>query len=251
MKRTIKSMMGYAMGATDGEIGQVQDFYFDDDTSTIRYLVVKTGSWLFGRKVLIPTEAVQSVNWDKREFAVNLTKEQILKSPDIDTDKPVSRQQEETLHTYYPWQGYWGSGIYAGGMWGVMPAAPIFAATIHEDSEEIATVEDDVHLRSADRVSGYKIHATDGEIGEVTDFIINDSTWKLEYLVVNTGGWVTGKEILLATKWVTGVNWGNSVVIVNISVKAIENCPAYDPSTPVNEKYENNLYDYYGRMSER
>ena len=239
------------MGATDGEIGQVEDFYFDDDTSTIRYLVVKTGSWLFGRKVLISTEAIQGVNWNNKAFAVKLNKDQILNSPDIDTEKPVSRQQEESLYSYYPWQGYWGSGFYAGGMWGVIPAAPVFAGTALEADEDVATVENDIHLRSTHHVNGYKIHATDGEIGEVDDFIIDDSTWKLEYLVVNTGGWLNSKKILLAAKWITGVNWANSVVIVDISVKAVEECPVYDPLTPVNEKYENNLYDYYGKMQHK
>ncbi len=116
MKRTIKNLMGFTMGATDGEIGKVKDFYFDDVTWTIRYLVVETGNWLSNRKVLISPEALLQVDWANETFPVNLTKEQIKKSPDVDTDQPVSRQHEMELYTHYPWTNYWGGGIWAGGM---------------------------------------------------------------------------------------------------------------------------------------
>jgi uncharacterized protein YrrD len=81
MKRNLKSLIGFTMGATDGEIGKVRDFYFDDHSWTIRYLVVETGGWLSGRKVLISPEAVLKENRDKHVFPVNLTMEQIKNSP--------------------------------------------------------------------------------------------------------------------------------------------------------------------------
>jgi hypothetical protein len=105
MKRSIKSLIGYTLHAADGEIGKVEEFYFDDQRWTIRYLIVRTGSWLLGRKVLISPQALGTTDWDNRAFPTTLTKEQIRNSPDIDTDEPVSRQQEERLYAHYPWQG--------------------------------------------------------------------------------------------------------------------------------------------------
>lgn len=114
MKRNIKSLIGFTIGATDGEIGKVTEFYFDDETWTIRYLIVETGSWLFGRKVLISPIALLTPDWENKIFPINLTKEQIKNSPDIDTERPVSRQQELDMYAHYPWGTYWGSGFYAG-----------------------------------------------------------------------------------------------------------------------------------------
>ena len=103
MKRAIKNLIGFTMGATDGEIGKVTDFYFDDLTWTIRYFVVDTGNWLLNRKVLISPEALLDVDWTNKIFPINLTKEQIKNSPALETDQPVSRQHEMELYAHYPW----------------------------------------------------------------------------------------------------------------------------------------------------
>ena len=86
-------------------------FFFDDKTWAIRYLVVDTGTWLPDRQVLISPIALGQPDWEGQFFPVKLTTEQVRNSPDIDTDKPVSRQQETRLHTYYDWPVYWSGGI--------------------------------------------------------------------------------------------------------------------------------------------
>ncbi len=112
MIRRVDNLIGFTIGGTDGDIGNVKDFYFDDKTWTIRYIIVETGSWLFGRKVLLSPQAVTTSDWEKELFKVNLTMEQIKNSPNIDTEKPVSRQHERELYGYYPWGGYyWGGGM--------------------------------------------------------------------------------------------------------------------------------------------
>jgi len=105
----------------------------------------------------------------------------------------------------------------------------------------------DPHLRSTDEMKGYAIHATDGEIGKVDDFIVDDRNWKISFLVVDTGTWLDRDKVLLSTKWITGVKWDNSVVIVSISTDAVQNSPAYDESLLNDDVYEKNLYDYYGK----
>lgn len=246
MKHRIDSLVGFTIGGTDGEIGKVKEFYFDDITWTIRYLIVETGSWLFGRKVLISPEAVLTPDWEGKVFPVNLTMEQITNSPLIDTEKPVSRQHEIELYNYYPWTGYWGGGIWAGGMGtsGMMtsPALPFEMAI----QENIASKEaENPHLRSTDNVTGYNIKATDGEIGDVEDFIIDDSTWKIDYLLVDTGNWFPGKKVLISPKIIKEVSWENSVFIVNASEEQVKNSPEYQPHQEVNESYEANLHNYY------
>ena len=250
MKRSIKSLLGYSLKEIDGEIGKVDEFYFDDTNWTIRYLVVKTGNWLSGRKVLISPEALLKPDWENEEFPVNLTKAQIESSPDIDTDKPVSRQHEAALSSYYTWDAYWGGQEHGAGIFGSMPSE-LYESEI-EQPENIAETEEsegnnDQHLQSTEAVTGYTIHATDGEIGKVVDYILDDTNWKIGYLVIDTGNWLNSKKRLLSTGWVTCVKWDNKVVVVNVSTEEVKNSPDYDSSQPVNEVDEKILYDYYGR----
>jgi uncharacterized protein YrrD len=252
MKHNVKRLIGYTLGATDGEIGKVKDFYFDDETWTIRYLIVETGSWLSGRKVLISPEAVLTPADNEEAFPVNLTKEQIKNSPDIDTEKPVSRQQEMKLYEYYPWTSYWGGGLWAGGIGttGMVMPRPVSIEQAVQKEDDTAGKETDVdpHLRSTDKVTGYSIKATDGEIGDVEDFIIDDSSWKIHFLVVDTGNWFPGKKVLISPKWIKEIKWETSTVIVNASVERVKNSPEYDAGQPISEGYEANLQNYYGRF---
>ncbi|MDQ6815123.1 MAG: PRC-barrel domain-containing protein [Bacteroidota bacterium] len=244
MKRSVKSLIGFTMGATDGEIGKVKEFYFDDKTWTIRYLIVETGSWLFGRKVLISPEALLTPDWEGESFPVNLTKEQIENSPNIDTEKPVSRQQEIELYAHYPWTGYWGGGIWAGGMGtaGMMisPAVPLETA-VHENVGE----ETDPHLRSTDKVTGYDIKATDGDIGDAEDFMVDDSTWKVAFMVVDTGNWFPGKKVVISPNLIKSIDWNTSEIVVNASVDQVKNSPEYDAGKYLSYDYETNLQNYY------
>jgi len=248
MKRSLKSLQGYTLKETDGEIGKVDEFYFDDVSWTIRYLVIKTGNWLSGKKVLISPKALLTPDWENETFPVNLTKSQIENSPDIDTDKPVSRQHEEELFTYYTWDPYWGDGAHGAGIFGAMPS------DLYENEEATAPVvpvensePHDPHLRSSDEVIGYGIHATDGEIGKVTDYILDDSDWRIDYLVVETGDWLSSKKLLLPAGWIKQVKWDNRIVIVNVTTEQVKNCPDFDASQPVNVADEKILFDYYGR----
>lgn len=247
MKRSAKCLVGFSMGATDGEFGKVDEFYFDDETWTIRYLIVKTGSWLFGRKVLISPAALKEPDWKNKAFPVNLTKEQIKHSPDIDTERTVSRQQEIELYSHYDWPYYGasGSGFYGGmGLSGMIESRVPFEESILARASKRESA--DPHLRSISEVTGYRIHAVDGEIGDVVDFIIDDKTWKVYFLVVDTGHWFPGKKVLIAPKWISKVKWADSSVYVDITVNAVKNSPEYDPTIPIPEKYENDFYRYYG-----
>jgi uncharacterized protein YrrD len=228
MQRNLNHLIGWNLDATDGEIGKVEDFYFDDQTWTIRYLIVKTGSWLSGRKVLISPASLPGHSWESGLFPVNLTKEQVRNSPDIDTDKPVSRQQEEELARYYPWTDYWGTGFYPGPVWGVIPSTPVIDPGTIREADRTRMSHEDLHLRSSQQVNGYHIHAIDGEIGHVDDFILEEETWQISYLLVNTHRWIGGKKVLVTVRHIKEVNWENSKVVVDINVDAIKNGVAVD-----------------------
>jgi uncharacterized protein YrrD len=230
MKRHINSLIGHNLNATDGEIGKVEDFYFDDKSWTIRYLVVNTGGWLSGRKVLISPHALLQQSWDSGIFPVNLSREQVRNSPDIDTDKPVSRQQEEELANHYFWQPYWGTGFYVGGVWGVIPSTPMIDPGTIREQETVTDPKADIHLRSCREVTGYHIHASDTDVGHVNDFIMDDQTWQISYLVVDTHNWVGGKKVVVAVQHIQEVQWENSKVLVDMNADTIINSSAIDKS---------------------
>lgn len=221
MERNIDSLIGYGMHATDGEIGEVVDFYFDDETWTIRYLILKTGNWLSGRKVLISTSGLSPTDIKPGLFPISITKKKIRQSPDIDTDKPVSRQQEAMLNQHHFWQNYWGSGSYGGEM-GIANALPVRIKEIDRDPAE------DIHLRSIAEVSGYAVHASDGEIGHVGDFIVDDQTWKLIDLVVDTHNWIGGKKVLVEVTHVHSISFLNRLVYVHIPIAAINDSKLFE-----------------------
>ena len=229
MERNINSLIGYDIEATNGIIGKLQEFYFDDETWTIRYLIVKTGSWLSGREVLISQVALKNRNWLNKTIPVNLTKKQVQNSPDIDTKKPVSRQQEVNLFGHYQWENYWSSGFYANGSMGVsMPFPSIDRKILIAPDEDHNNPDDDIHLRSTDRITGYHIHASDGEIGHVKDFVIDDQLLQLLFFVVDTHNWIGGKKVLIPVNEIKKVDWSTFEVFLNITVNEVQNSRLFE-----------------------
>jgi hypothetical protein len=264
-----KTLNGYTLHSLDGEIGKVQEFYFDDKHWAIRYLIANTGNWLTGRQVLISPHALAAVNKEEQSIAVELTKKQIEDSPSLDRDKPVSRQFERAYYGYYGYPMYWG-GPY---MWGTsyypynMGAAGQglgFAqgvgsyglgasATVKPNSEPLRESAQnagtwDAHLRSTRAVSGYHIEAADGPIGHIEDYIIDDETWAIRYLEVDTVNWWPGKKVLVAARWIDRVSWDESKVFINLSRAAIKQAPEYTEESLLTRDYETRLHGHYNRQ---
>lgn len=238
-----KILTGYSIQNIEDEtIGNVKDIYFDDLHWTLRYLVANTGKWLMGRQVLISPYALVAVNADHENIVVNLTKKQIEGSPSLDSDKPVSRQFEEHYYGYYGWPMYWG-GPYS---WG----SNSYIVHDRERWKEIAPGEKaswDLHLRSTHAVSGYSIQALDGDIGHIEDFIVDDETWAIRYLIINTGTWWQGKKVLVSTQWIQRVSWNESKVFVNLSRQTIKESPEYTDESLLTRDYEIGLHGHYNR----
>ncbi len=243
MLRSLLDIKHYKTQAIDGNIGTVRDILFDDCAWTVRYFVVDTGSWFPARKVLISPVAVGRANWDSQELRVMLTRDQIRDAPGIETDKPVSRQEEERLAEYYAWPSYWTmpNPIAA------PPEAQRNAAEQARKARARAQSEGDPHLRSVREVTGYKIEAKDGSIGHVEDFIGDDDNWMIRYMNVDTRDWLPGKNVLVSPASLEEVDWPHAKVHVDLKKEQIEAAPEYDPSKPISSEYEKRLYETYGR----
>jgi len=247
MLRNVADLEGFAIRATDGELGTVEELLFDDKTWAIRYFVVETGGWLGGRQVLISPISVAHTDWQAQRVDVALTKQQVEHSPNIDTHQPVSRQHEAEYYGYYGYPSYW-EGPY---LWGpaFLPAGLAMSATASREAlaERIAKELTDSRLRSTAAVAGYNIEAADGEIGHLDGFVVDDEAWAIRYIEVATRNWWPGKKVLVSPAWIDRVSWVDSKVYIGLSREAIRNAPEYTDSMPIAREYEDRLYSHYGR----
>lgn len=240
-----KTLKGYKLHSLDGDIGKVEEFYFDDQHWAIRYLVADTGNWLTGRLVLISPYALVAVNKEEQFITINLTKKQIEDSPSLDSDKPVSRQFEEKYYGYYGWPLYWEGPF----MWGSYPSYPYIVRDpeIWEKSSQDEK-KWDPNLRSTHDVMGHHIQATDGDIGHVEDFVIDDETWAIRYLIINTQNWWPGKKVLISPQWIESIDWFDSTVFINLTCEAIKQSPEYTEESLLTRDYETGLHQHYDRQ---
>jgi len=236
-----KTLNGYELRSLDGNIGSAKEFYFDDRYWTIRYLVANTGNWLTGRKVLISPYSVSGIDTTSEEISVQLTKTQIEDSPPIASDKPVSRQFEDTYYGYYGFPYYWGGPF----MWGYYPYPERDLSKRGEHAG--AANEWDSHLRSTYAVGSYHLLARDGEIGHVEDFVVDDETWAIRYLIVATTDFWPGKKVLISPQWIERVSWEESKVVIDLPRETIKEAPEYTDGSLLTRDHEIRLYGYYNR----
>jgi hypothetical protein len=228
MLRSIKELYGNKLGASDGDIGQVKDFYFNDQSWAVRYLVADTGTWLPGRQVLLSPHAFGKLHQAGKLLFVNLTRKQIENSPSIESHKPVSRQYEEEYYRYYGWPNYWqGDGLW--GMTGFpileLPTKTLPDGRVTANSRQPGPTE--AHLRSAQAVNGCHLQASDGIIGHICDFMMDDTSWAIHQLVIKTGHRFTGKEVQIPTNKVDRISYSDSTVFVNLTKAAVEQNPEH------------------------
>ncbi len=241
MLRSLKDLERYSVSASDGDIGSVANFLLDDERWVIRYLVVETEGFFDGRSVLVSPISFRTIDWSTQRFHLALTRDKVKHSPSIDTDKPVSRQHEWEYYQYYGYPFYWDYP----GVWGMGTYPGPFAKGAPSFNEGNAPT--DAHLRSVDEVRGYHIRGSDDAIGHVDDFIVDDETWEVRYLVVDTSNWWFGKKVLISPRWTNSISWTDRTVRVDLTREAIKNSPEWNPTAGVNRQYEIGLYDYYGR----
>ena len=255
MLRSIKDMEGSTIGATDGIIGRVKDFYFDDEAWVVRYLVVDAGEGQVRRRVLISPISIGQPNWSEKILPVSLTRKQVADSPDIDTDKPVSRQQEMGYLGYYGYGSYWGGG----GLWGAGIYPDELQAGLQSKESrtdraagrEASVVgqhqHDDPHLRSTNDVMRYYVHASDGDLGHVQGFLVDERFWAIRYLIVNTSNWWLGHKVLIAPQWIDQIDWAECTVAIDLTRETIKHSPPYDSTKSLEREQEAGIHAHYGR----
>jgi uncharacterized protein YrrD len=254
MLRNAKTLLGHELRARDGRIGHVGDFYFDDRRWVVRYFVVETGGWLDGRTVLISPVAVHAPEWEKRSLPVDLTKEQVRNSPGIETHM-VTPEDEVRLAGYYSWPPYWIAPGFLEGGFGLpfipLPAAQPASRPVASDgpSETDGQRERNGHrLRSVHQVTGHAIEAVDGAIGHVEDVVLDDETWRIRFVLVDTRNWWAGKKVLVGPERIRGVNWDEARVLVDLTRAEIQLSPEFDPRSPNATDYAHQVEDYYAQL---
>jgi hypothetical protein len=256
MLRVTSTLKGTAIEANDGKLGSVADLLFDDRTWKIRWLVVDTGTWLTDRKVLIHPSAVRSIDKDGANITCDLTRAQIEASPGLTTDEPVSLQMENHLYDYYGWNPMWGASMFGGGAIAMPLSSPPYFGGIGQGAAATAMVDDmverdgnreaDPNLRSIVEVSGYDTEASDGAIGHVQDFLLDDAAWDIRYLVANTRNWWPGKHVLVSPFAVREISYAHREVRLDVTREKVKGSPPWDPADEPDIDYERRLHAHYG-----
>jgi hypothetical protein len=250
MLRSVKDLQSFRIIAADGAIGTVDQFFFDDERWTIRYVVVDTGKWLPGRRVLISPFSVRDVEWIAGTVSLSITRGMVKSSPDIDTHKPISRQREAEYLRHYGYPYYWAGA----GLWGAasypadLTAANAAEAQSRVEAEQAAArARGDSHLRSSKEVIGYHLEATDGELGHIEDFLIEDQSWAIRYIAVDTSNWWFGRKVLVAPGWIREVSWAHRRVYVDLTRQSVKGAPTYDTAGHIDRQWEADYHAHYRR----
>ena len=242
MYMSVKDLRYVPMQARDGTIGFLEQAYFDDEKWTIRYLVVDTDQHLDDRRVLISPISVAGMDSSANTLRLGLTREQVLRSPDIDAEKPVSRVKELEYNRYYGYATYWGGT----GLWGdsMLPGALLQISASEPTPADEGPA--DPHLRSSREVIGYRVQASDGRIGHVDDFIFDLQDWSIWYLEVDTRNWIGGKKVLVEPRWSERVSWEQRKVFLRLSVGAIKSAPLFESLAAITPEFAARLRAHYG-----
>lgn len=253
MLKSLKEMSGFTLLASDGEIGTVDDFYFEEGTWKIRYTVVDTGRWLPGRRIILSPLSIGRPDWENKRLPVALSRATVEGSPDVPPELPIQRADEEDLHKHYLWEPYWIPGL--GGVIETVggPVGPIPMDVEDVDEEEPAATPDEAppepRLYAATEMLGFDILSTDGSIGHLEDFLLDDMSWTLRWLVVDTGVWIQGKKALIPTSWVAALEHAAATIQLDLPKELIQSSPAYEPGMAVSPQLEEELFAHYRRAA--
>ncbi len=266
MLRKAKDIIGYSVYGAEGEIGKVDDLYFDEDYWVIRYLRVDMDSWFSSRKALLSVEALGEKDWNARRFGVSLTRDALRNSPEVDFGRPVSRKKEEEINTFFQWPVYWDINRYPEYPGVSEPGYPeirkpgyfgaargYYSPSSEEQHRREAGTEAvggiGFNIRSVKDTIGGPIQATDGEIGHLENLIIDDDTWAIRYLSVDTRTFLPGKHVLLLPHMILRVDWAESRVFITVRKDVVKLGPEYDPSRMPDRAFEDEVYEYYVQHS--
>jgi hypothetical protein len=213
----------------------------------VRYLMI-AGVGRGASMVLLTPHSLRRIDRRAHKLLVALTPAQFRAIPGVEAIPAISRAAEIGVLKYYGFPYYWtgrhrwGSDLYP---------KPLAAVSATLAADHVAEPGPEAHLRSVSDFRHYTIHATDGELGHVDDLLIQDRSWAVRYIVVDTRRWWPGGRVVLAPGWVTYVSWLERSVHVSLDRATIRTAPAYDSARPIDRAYEARLHEHYGRPTHR
>ena len=238
MLKSLNSLRGQSLAALDGEIGRIKDALFDDQQWGVRYLVVSTGDWLSGRDVLISPRSMEAPAPGQTHFNVRLSREQVQNSPDVDFERPIPRQVEQDFYSYYGWTPYWVGfplELFPSAIGGnaIDPREDVPVEVNKENgtptpaAEETLRREEMSHLRSAREIEGYHLHAIDGDIGHLVDYLIDGESWQIHSIIADTRNWIAGKKVILPVSAFERIDWYNRLARTRLTREEIKGSPEF------------------------
>ncbi len=238
--RKLSDLTGYRFQASDDEIGRLQQVYFDDRRWQVLFLVVRTGSWLLGREVLLVPEVIKKIDDEKETIIVDMSREQIEQAPPVDANQPVSEHYQQQYYRFFAWEPYWTTDPLFQGA----PSVPPFVQS------ELPKNPEHPHLRSSNEVSGYRLQTADAGVGHVEDFILDVKEWTVRYLEIDTRTWLPGRHVLISPAWVEQIDLGQQWVQVGLPRELVKGAPKYDPDKTISRDYQLALFKHYGKTFE-
>jgi hypothetical protein len=212
MIRSVKSVFGFAATMANTYIGELDDFLFNDRSWSVAYGVVDVGDWLLGRKALIPPAAFEQFSWESHALRINLSRQQVENSLDLDDCMPVSHQHRIALEGFFGWSGALAAE-------GISPRLIIPASIPDAEHAALKNLAEhwDPHLRSAREILKYHTETPDGEIARLDDFFLDDEHWEIVSLVVDTRKWLSGTRLLVSPNCTRDISWHTRKVLLDTS----------------------------------
>jgi hypothetical protein len=250
MKLSIKKIIGYAIKGEGGVKGKVKDFLFDEDSWVVRYLDGDFGINSLERRVLLPRTLLKDSDWINKDLLIGLNKTEIEKCPPLQDDLPVSKVYENALLAYYKTKDYWSRSYYppVDGSEIKHLGKPQNGPSKINVPSKIANEKDlATNLRSFTEIIGYQIEALDGVIGRIDDLIIEESDWRICYVIVETRNWFSSKKVLIGTLWMDDISYVDRTIKINLAIESVKSAPPFDASKVIDQAYEVELSNYYSR----
>lgn len=194
---SLATLLEFPLVTSDGERRPIRSFLFDDRSWLIRYLIVDAGRWYAPRRVVIPASEVEVPDWNNKIVPARMTRDQLLSSPDLDSVRPVSRQQQLAWNREFGWPDrdpYWCGPAAAGRQFRIQG-------------------KDDPHLRRTTDLATYEIWGKDGCLGILEGFFLRVGSWRIDYLLIRSGQW-TFREKVVPTLQVVSISWAQHRVEV-------------------------------------
>ncbi|PSL50806.1 PRC-barrel domain protein [Salsuginibacillus halophilus] len=241
-----KKLRNFGVITSDGELGKIDDVYMDEDQWVIRYLVVNRKPLLPGGKVLVSPIAVERMDINGQTIHLNVTKEELEEAPGKEEAEPITRKKELELHHHFGYGYYWP----AQGMWGSFPYPHQLRveAPHHQRPQELPN-EEEIKVRSLKEMtgdwSGYDVEGSDGDIGTIDDVIVEDDTWNIRYISVDTGRLFSTGHAVLSSSWILHTEDEEKKVRVKMARHEVQAAPEYVPGQPLDREFEERLFDHY------